>query len=61
MSPFDGSYDKYTDFRDIIEDFLIRCHPGWEQVLRQIEARTEPLTNAVIAATPMLGVDALEV
>ena len=29
--------------------------------LRQIEARTEPLTNAVIAATPMLGIDALEV
>ena len=61
LTPWNGTVETYGDFRDIVEDLLIDCHPGWEQVLIQNETRTTPLTDAAIAATDMHGIDALEV
>ena len=50
LTPWDGRWESYKCFREMVEDHLVACNPLWQGLIAAIEAEKKQRLEAEAAA-----------
>ena len=54
LTPWDGRWETYKVFRDMVEDHLVACNPSWAALISMIEAERTQITLSRIASSQLI-------
>ena len=54
LTPWDGRWESYKCFRDMVEDHLVACNPLWQGLIAAIEAERTQIILDKISKSQMI-------